>query len=190
MGVDITPLFNRSVKRRCVRNLDLVNMFAKSHAALRAYRSWIKVSSCDISSSFGAQGFRFTFLDNASRWSFSFPNLNFVPSASWDFCSVSRRSVQSRLPNFPQNRLLWIWIFEIHNLGPFSFQNRNCSLNTLSCWVSPHQQHVHTHNYCHGCTCFQTCDYDTREDVNSYTTLFCILRPWKKNFSSNRKSGL
>ena len=32
---------------------------------------------------------------------------------------VPRRSVQSRLPSFPKNRLLWIWIFEIHNLGPF-----------------------------------------------------------------------
>ena len=36
---------------------------------------------------------------------------------------MSRRSVQSRLPSFPQNRLLWIGIFEIHNLGPFFFSS-------------------------------------------------------------------
>ena len=42
----------------------------------------------------------FFFFDNASRWPFPFPDLNFVPSASWEFCGVSRRSVQSHFLAF------------------------------------------------------------------------------------------
>ena len=38
------PFFNGSIKRSFVRIVELANNFAKSHAALRAYRSWIKVS--------------------------------------------------------------------------------------------------------------------------------------------------
>ena len=36
--------------------LELVYIFAQSCAAPRAHRSWVKVSSCDLSSNFGAQG--------------------------------------------------------------------------------------------------------------------------------------
>ena len=87
---------------------------------------------------------RFASLDNASRWPFSFPNFNFVcPFLSHFFpfsfstcvlrilwCVPPKRSI-----SFAQlfaERLLWISIFEIHNLGPFFLsQNRNCSLSTL-----------------------------------------------------------
>ena len=69
---------------------------------------------------------------NASRWPFSFPNLNFVPRASWEFYGVSRRSIQSRVRSFPQNRLLWISILRYTTLDSFFLsQNRNCSLSTL-----------------------------------------------------------
>ena len=50
-----------------------------------------------------------------------------------------------------------------------------CSLSSTSCWVSPHHQHVDTGNYCHKCTCFQTSNHDTREDVENHTTIFYIL---------------
>ena len=43
------------MKRSFVRILELVNMFAKSHAALRAHLSWCKVSSRDLSPSLGAK---------------------------------------------------------------------------------------------------------------------------------------
>ena len=40
----------------------------------------------------------------------SFPNFSLVPSASWRFHGVSRRSVQSLFSSFPQNRIHWIWV--------------------------------------------------------------------------------
>ena len=46
--VPVLPCFNRSTKRSFVRIHDIVNIFAKSHAALRAHLSWCKVSSCDL----------------------------------------------------------------------------------------------------------------------------------------------
>ena len=50
--------FNKSFESSFARILELVNIFAKSHAALRAHPSWCKVSSCYLSSHFGAQGLR------------------------------------------------------------------------------------------------------------------------------------
>ena len=73
----------------------------------------------------------------------------------------------------------WGLNFEIHNLGPFFLSELQLlleySLSSTSCWVSPHHQHVDTSNYCHECTCFQACNYDTREDVENHTTIFYIL---------------
>ena len=54
----VFPVFNRNTKRSFVRILELVNVFAKSHAALRAHLSWCKVSSCDLSPNLHAQGLR------------------------------------------------------------------------------------------------------------------------------------
>ena len=51
-------VLTRNIKRSFVRILQLVNIFAKSHATLRAHRSWLKVSSCDLSSRFDAQKLR------------------------------------------------------------------------------------------------------------------------------------
>ena len=130
---------------------------------------------------------KFTFLGNASSWPFSFPNLNFVPSASWEFYCVSRRSVQSRLPSFPQNRLPLDLNFEIRNLGPFLSESQlllEYSHFSISGWVSPHHQHVDTGNYWHRCTCFQTCNYDTREDADIHTTMFYILPPHRQGISA------
>ena len=63
---------------------------------------------------------------------------------------VSRRSVQSRLPSFPQTSLELN--FEMHNLGPLSLSESQLLLeyphSLTSCWVSPHHQHVDTSNYC------------------------------------------
>ena len=50
--------FNRKIKRTFVRILEIVNVFAKSHATLRAHHSWCKVSSCDLCSNFRAQRLR------------------------------------------------------------------------------------------------------------------------------------
>ena len=49
--------------------------FAKSHAALRVHLSWCQVSSCDLSSNFGAQGLRLP------RDGPFFPNFYLVPGA-------------------------------------------------------------------------------------------------------------
>ena len=43
------------IKLSFVRILELLNIFASSHASLRAHLSWCKVSSCDISLDLGAQ---------------------------------------------------------------------------------------------------------------------------------------
>ena len=88
------PGFNRSTKRRFVRILELVNIFAKFHATLRAQRSWCKVSSCDVSSNFGAQGLRswgsppsvlaFEFGAGEGRLSFSsLTSATFSEAGSW-----------------------------------------------------------------------------------------------------------
>ena len=57
-GVDIPLTSPGTWNVVFVRILELVNIFAKFHATLRAQRSWCKVSSCDLSSNFGAQGLR------------------------------------------------------------------------------------------------------------------------------------
>ena len=76
-----------------------------------------------------------------------------------------------------------------HNLGPFfSFRK------AIDPWVpffldlalgSSHHQHVDTSNYCRGCTCLQTCNYDTRED-----DFLHLASHRQKNFSSSPRSGL
>ena len=52
----LTPI--EEIKRSFVRIFELVNIFAKSPATLRAHLSWCKVSSCDLSPNFGAKGLR------------------------------------------------------------------------------------------------------------------------------------
>ena len=144
------------------------------------FLSW-GFSSSVLSSILGAQGFRSwvsPFWITPRDGPFSLPILNFALSASWEFYGVSRRSVQSRLPSFPENRLLWIWILRYTTLEFFLSESQlllGCSLSSTSCWVSPHHQHVDTGNYCHKCTCFQTSNHDTREDVENHTTIFYIL---------------
>ena len=49
---------NWGTERRALRIHEFVNMFTKSHAALRAHLSWFKVSSCDLSPNVGAQRLR------------------------------------------------------------------------------------------------------------------------------------
>ena len=48
-------------------------------------------------------------------------------------------------------------------------------LFTASRCVSAHRQHVETGNECHKCICFQTCNHDTREDVDNHTTILFRL---------------
>ena len=76
--------------------------------------------------------------------------------------------------------------FEVHNLEPFFLSESQLLLEhshfATSCWVSPHHQHVDTGNYCHKSTCFQTCNYDTREDADNHTTMFYILHLIDKEF--------
>ena len=97
--------FHRRIKRSSCPRL-WVFFLVKSHAALRAHSSCLEVSSSVLSSielgraRISLMGFNFS--DNTSRWPFTLPNLNFGPSS----CEFFRRSVQSRLPSFPQNRLL------------------------------------------------------------------------------------
>ena len=50
--------------------------------------------------------------------------------------------------------------------------------------VTSHHQHVDTGNECHKCTCFQTCNHDTRVDANHYMTMLFILSTIDKEFST------
>ena len=52
------PCFGRRVERCFVLVLELVDFFAKSHASPGAHLSCCKVSSCVLSSNFGAHGLR------------------------------------------------------------------------------------------------------------------------------------
>ena len=69
----------------------------------------------------------------------------------------------------------------------FFSQNSNCSLSTFfsrpRAEVPSFHQHVEKGNECHKCICFQTCDQDTRDDTNSYTTIFFTLPSMDKGYS-------
>ena len=70
----------------------------------------------------------------------------------------------------------------------FSPQNSNCSMSTFfsrpRAEVTSHHQHVDIGNECHKRICFQTCNHDTRNDVNHYMTMFFILSTIDKEFST------
>ena len=148
---------------------------------------WRFLKCC--SSKLGAQGFRSW---DSPFWlmprdcPFSFPNFSFVPGASWEFHGVSRRSVQSQFSSFPKNRIPWIWILRYTTLDSFFPRNGDCSLSTFfsrpRAEVTSHHQHVDFSNECHKCICFPTCNYDTRDDADNYTTVFFILSTIDKGF--------
>ena len=69
----------------------------------------------------------------------------------------------------------------------FSSQKSNCSLSTLfstSRWGCSYHQLVDTSNDSHECVCFQTCNHDTRGDVDKHTMIFFILSTKDKGFSA------
>ena len=57
-------------------------------------------------------------------------------------------------------------------------------LFSTSRWVSSHHQRVEIGNDGHECICFQTCNHDTRDDVDNHTTIFLhlALPPIDKGF--------
>ena len=117
-----------------------------------------------------------------------FPEFCFVPGAFQELHGVSRRSDQSQFSSFHQNRIHWIWVLRYTTLDSFFPQNSNCSLTTFfsrpRAEVTSHHQHVDMSNECHRCICFQTCNYDTRDDADNYKTMFFILPTIDKRFSA------
>ena len=57
-------------KHSFVRILGLTNIFAKSHAALRAHLCWCKVSSCDLSYAHEAHTFGYFLAVDFSQFEF------------------------------------------------------------------------------------------------------------------------
>ena len=109
---------------------------------------------------------------------------------SWGFlkCSflkLGRARISLMRITFLDNALRWpflsrIWIS--YHVRPENFMVSRPSVQ------SPHRQHVDTSNCCHKCTWFQTCNHDTREDVENHTTIFYILSP--RDYDSSRRAGL
>ena len=120
---------------------------------------------------------RFTFLDNASRWPFSFPNAVLYqvrPEIFW--CVPPKRSIPI-LPIFRRTEFIgseswdtlpWTFFsFRMASLSNFFSRPPAGFLLTI--------QHVDTGNESHKCICFQTCNHDIRDEANNYTTIFYIL---------------
>ena len=147
-----------------------MNIFAKSHAALRAHLSWCKVSSCDRTVlDFGRARttlVRRTLMDNTSRWTLSFPNFNSVPGAFGKINGVFRWNRFSRI------RILRCRTNTIVQTPSIMQLILSQHLSSTSCWAFLLPQHVgndicrHIHNF------FQTCNSDTREDVRIHMTDF------------------
>ena len=55
---------------------------------------------------------------------------------------------------------------------------------STSRWSCSYHQLVDTGNDSHVCICFQTCNHDTRDDVDNHTTIFFILPAIDKKFSA------
>ena len=134
-----------------------------------------------FSSNFGAHGFR--------SWGSPFwitprdPNLNFVPSASWEFCSVSRRRVLV-CPAFHRIDFFGSEFWDTQHRTIFSFRIETApwvvSLVDLLLGFSSPSASRYRQYCCHGCTCFQTCNHDTLEDADNHTTILYILSPHRQ----------
>ena len=174
-------LFSQENRRSFVLGLELA--YFSPNAMLLCGRTLLvlKFPQVFFSSNSGAQGFRSwgsLFWIMPPDCLVSFPNLvsyqvhhqNFLVcllEAFNLFCQDFRR-IDFFEPEF--------W----DNLGPFLPESQlhlEVSYFSTSCWVSLHHQHVDGRNYCHRCTCFQTCNYDTREDADNDTTIFYIFFP-------------
>ena len=99
---------------------------------------------------------------------------------------VSRRSVQSQL--LAVRRIEFIGS-ELRDTQPVTFfsHNSNCSMSTFfstSRWSCSYHQLVDIGNDSHVCICFQTCNHDTRDDVDNHTTILFILPAIDKEFSA------
>ena len=170
---------HRKIKRSCLRFCACIfsRQISRDFAVQSACR---EVSSSGCSSKTGAQGFR--------SWGSPspdclFPEFNFVPGASWEFL-VCHRSVQSQFFNFPQNRIHWIWVLRYTTLT-FSFRIATAPWVPSSrprAEITFHRQHVEIGNDSLECICFQTCNHDTRDDVDNHTTIFFILPTIDKDF--------
>ena len=98
------PWFNRSIKRSLVRILELVNIFRQvpcystvESFLVQSFLLWpLLKPSCARTTLV-----RFTFLNDASRWTRSFLNFYVVPRALGEFDG----EIWSQIWNFPQNRL-------------------------------------------------------------------------------------
>ena len=116
-----------------------------------------------------------------------FPVFNFVPSASWEFQVCPAEAFNPYSSTF---RRIGFIGSEFWDTQPWIFvliQNSNWSLSTFfptSRWVSSYRQHVEIGNDSHECICFQTCNHDTRDDVDNLTTIFYILPAVDKEFSA------
>ena len=88
-------------------------------------------------------------------------------------CTVCR-SVPSHSPSFRYTTLDF-YVSESQLLPEYS-------LSSISCWASPHHQHVEISSYFPKCIGFQTCIYDTQEGAKNNTTIFYILLSTRREF--------
>ena len=134
---------------------------AKFRATLLTQSACREVSSGVSSSKPGAQvhpeNFRCVPPKRSIAKFSTFHSMEFIGSESWDAQP-------------------WTFVF---------FQKSNWSLSTFfstSRRVSSYHQHVDIGNDSHQCICFQTCDHDTRDDVDNQMSIFFILPAIDKEF--------
>ena len=110
-----------------------------------------------------------------------------VPDASWKFQVCPAEAFN---PNSLAFRRIEFVGAEFWDTQPwtFFFQDSNLSLSTFfstSRWgCSSHHQLVDISNDSRECICFQTCNHDTRDDVDNHATIFFILSTVDKEFSA------
>ena len=168
---------HRRIKRRCLRlwacifSRQITRYFAGTTCLSWGFLRWLFLNIGHARISL----MRFTFLNKASRLPFCFPNsiLYQVHPEGFQVCPANPNSSTF-------HRIVFIGSdFEIHNLGSFS-QDSNLSLTTFfstSRWGCSYNQLVDIGNESHECICFQTCDHDTRDDVDNHTTIFSSCPP-------------
>ena len=154
--------------------MSLYIFFVKSRASLRAHLSCCKVSSCVLSANFDAQGLR--------SWGSHFCKTPCAgPFLSRFFQVVPRAfgecdgAIWSQCSNFPQNRFFRTQSWTTQPNCVRSFRVRQLILFhyfSATFYCDTHQpQCVWTDRGRRICIPIQTCNFDTWEDANNYTTV-------------------
>ena len=129
---------------------------------------------------------RFTFLDTASWLPFSFPNSILYQMHPKNFrCVPPKRSIP--FLQLSVERIQGRWVLRYTSLDVFSHGIATdpwVPSSSTSRWGFSYHQLVEKGNDSHECICFQTCNHDTRYDVDNHTTICFILSTIDKEFSA------